>query len=258
MPLAGNRSVTAQEELAPAYEDPLVSYQASEYANAGEPWPTFAGYLKTGPIIPLSDSFFAEGARVGFGFSGGFRERLLPELGPYFFDLGGSFMSAAGRDSSRLVSGTIANTGGGNATRLPAFQNITLQGLRRVSLNTAVGAYYHAMHDQRNDFLFSLRCGGRLGHVNGRFERVPTPELVAQQTSRGAGNFILLPEYGQTDTFLGIFGGIESVFHWQEFFGGDLSLLVDAEIGSDWIELEDLIDDSLPTASIMFGLTVRR
>jgi hypothetical protein len=98
--------------------------------------------------------------------------------------------------------------------------------------------------------LFSWRFGSRLGHANADYERVAAD-------SNPAGT-VPVRTFADADDFLGLFGGVEWVLRKREFLGGDMSFVVDAEVANEWIELEGLQNDVLPTASVLFGVTLRR
>lgn len=232
------------------YVDEVQAVLDPELSKSLGRWPNFASYIKAGPSFSLGDGFFGDDGRVGFALIGGVREHLFPNSGPWFLDFGGAFVTNGGRDETRTISGVEFQGNNLPPLQTPNAFESTLRELRRASLHTAIGFYYQPIKEVNYDLLFSLRFGGRLGHAKGVFDRV-------RLDSTGP-NVVPNKEFADNDTFYGLFVGLESVLARQEFFGGDLNLIIDAEVANDWIELGSLKKAGLPTASVLFGLTLRR
>lgn len=145
--------------------------------------------------------------------------------------------------------------------------NSTLKELRRGSIHSAIGFYYQPISDEDINLLFSFRVGGRLGHAKGISERALTDESQTRVDDLLEANANLTPDqlsfqafdvFSDTDTYLGVFAGIESILARQEFFGGDLTFTLDVEVANDFINLRGLKRAGLPTANILFGIVARR
>ena len=216
-------------------------------------FPTHATYLKAGTAFALGDGFFENDSRVGFALEGGWREFLLPEgTTPYFLDVGGSLITMAGRGETRVINGESDPIIGGAppTPQIGAFES-TLTDLRRVAAHAALGYYFQPIEPEYYQLLFTLRFGGRWGHVSGLYERVQIRDDVPNDTRP-------TKDVASNDTFGGIFLSLEMALVKQEFFGGDIAVITDFNVVNDWIDLVGLQDDGFPTASVMFGVTMRR
>jgi hypothetical protein len=228
------------------------SYHAnikSEIESGIGQWPTYATYFKAGPSFGLG-GYFNNDRRVGFSLQGGIRESF-GHCSPWFFDFGGSFQTIGGRDLTTVIDGVIPNNQGGIPdTPVPDAFTSTLRELRRASIQTSIGYYFQPLSGRTYEMLFSWRFGSRWGHAKADFERIPA--------DTNAAGTVPVRSFADTDDFLGIFGGVEWVLTKREFLGGDISFVVDAEVANEWIELEGLQNGVLPTASVLFGVTLRR
>lgn len=221
----------------------------SEVSSGIGQWPTIGTYFKAGPSFGLG-GYFADDSRVGFSMQGGLRESF-GGCNPWFFDFGGSFQTLGGRDLTTAIDGVIpSNQGGIPDTPVTDAFTSTLRELRRASIQTSIGYYFQPLSGRTYEMLFSWRFGSRLGHAKADFERI-----AADTNPLGTEP---VKSFADSDDFLGLFGGVEWVLSKREFLGGDMSFIVDAEIANEWIELDGLQDDVLPTASVLFGVTLRR
>ncbi|MCA9216696.1 MAG: hypothetical protein KDB27_26685 [Planctomycetales bacterium] len=221
----------------------------SEVESGIGQWPTFATYLKAGPSFGFG-GFFKGDRRVGFALQGGVREGF-GSCSPWFFDLGGSFQTSGGRGIQAVSDGFVSNSQLGIPnTPVPDALTSTLREIRRGSIQTAIGYYLQPLSGPTYEMLFSLRFGSRLGHAKADFDRVVNPD-------NQPGTELLKP-FADSDDFLGLFAGVEWVLSKHEFLGGDMSFVVDGEVANEWLEFDGLKKDSLPTAAVLFGLTVRR
>ena len=213
-------------------------------------WPTYATYFKAGPSFGFG-GYFGDDRRVGFALQGGVREGF-GGCSPWFFDLGGSFQTIGGRDLPTTSDGFVPSVQPGVIpdTVVTDAMTSTLREIRRASIQTAIGYYFQPMSGPTYEMLFSWRFGSRLGHAKADFERVIND-------ANPAGTELIKP-FADADDFLGLFGGVEWVLKKREFLGGDMSFVVDAEVANEWIEFDGLAKDALPTASVLFGLTLRR
>ncbi len=223
---------------------------ATEVESGIGQWPTFGTYLKAGPSFGFG-GYFDGDRRVGFAFQGGLREGF-GDCSPWFFDLGGSFQTIGGRGLTATSDGFVPSSQPGiipDTTVTDALTS-TLREIRRASIQTAIGYYFQPLSGPTYEMLFSWRFGSRLGHAKADFERVVSD-------ANPAGTELNKP-FADADDFLGIFGGVEWVLTKREFLGGDMSFVVDAEVANEWVEFDGFADDVLPTASVLFGLNLRR
>ena len=213
-------------------------------------WPTFATYFKAGPSFGFG-GYFGDDRRVGFALQGGVREGF-GDCSPWFFDFGGSFQTIGGRDLTTTSDGFVPSVQPGVIPDTPVTDAMTstLREIRRASIQTAIGYYFQPLSGPTYEMLFSWRFGSRLGHAKADFERVVND-------ANPAGTELVKP-FADADDFLGLFGGVEWVLKKREFLGGDMSFVVDAEVANEWIEFDGLTKDVLPTASVLFGMTIRR
>ena len=220
------------------------------------PLPRFSYYLKSGPSLTMGDSFFGSDAKGGWQISGGIREPLLPNKQGVFYDFGGSYLAAYGEGDTITVDGSVFNSPAEVAT-------LTLRQISRAGVHSSIGWYLHDNAKPTADggiirSLSSFRIGGRLSHMHGHFRELPT-----QAAENAGGLESSLVERTEiingNDTSWGGFLGFEYLFSRpMHNRGGTLSFLVDAELANDWVELSGFQKGRLPTASVLFGLSINR
>ncbi|MBA3481892.1 MAG: hypothetical protein H0T51_08765 [Pirellulales bacterium] len=293
--LSGNIAApsAAEQELlgtAPASSllvDPAVQPAQAIYGAGGGSAPNdlmptrpvnwIAGpYLRSGVNFVLGEDIFDAAQKTGWGISGGYRQPLGPELGGdrFFFDLGGSYQSTSGRATPVLFDGlqttTITNTSTNPptvvstsfATRNDAFAT-TLEDVRRGSAHAALGWFWGPGLDDRSadtQLRFASRIGGRVGHARGGYE---DERLIFAPPDVVNGNFTTHVEidevyYKKTDTYGGLFVGTEAILLQRQTEFGHFQWTVDGEFANDWINIGDIWDGSLGTASVMMGFMLSR
>ena len=228
--------------------DPMVSPRWS--------LPRFAYYLKSGPSFTTGDSFFGGEGKVGWQISGGIREPLLPNKQGVFYDLGASYLAAYGEGDTISVSGFIVGVPAEVAT-------LTLRQISRAGLHSSIGWYLHDKAKPAADggvirSLSSFRIGSRLSHMHGHFRELPTE--AAQNAGGLQSPLVERTEIiNGNDTSWGAFLGIEYLFSRPMYNrGGTLSFVVDGEFANDWVDLANFQKGRLPTASVLFGLSISR
>ena len=224
-------------------------------------FPSFGWQFKSGPAFTLGDGFFAEKRRVGYQIAFGIREPFLPNDRRFFFDFGGSYLSAYGQERPVTVEGSIEGGVLGRRT-LEDFLDLSLSELSRASGQVAFGWYFDVVDCDVCRSRFAARVGGRVSHVRGHFDEIPTADLRDEiNNSIAAGeNFVLekdLP-FKMTDTSPGIFGGIEFAIDRRVSRGVNVSFLVDGEFANDFVNFRGFSKQGLPTASLLLGINVSR
>ena len=217
-------------------------------------------YLRGGVNFVLSDDIFDVEQETGYGISGGFRQPLGPEIGGdrWFFDLGGSYQDSYGEATPINVGGRRITTVAGVVVQdivIPNAFAVTLEELRRGSLHTSLGWYWGPPLDNRSDdpqLRFATRLGGRVGHVRGGYQN----DLIIAPP---AANQTIDPVYYQkTDTYGGLFVGTEAILLSRQFSFGHFQWTVDGEFANDWINIGNIWDGNLGTASVMMGFMLSR
>jgi hypothetical protein len=178
-----------------------------------------------------------------------------------FLDFGGSYLSAYGRGDPLTIGGFITR-GAGTPQRVNEFMDLTLEEISRAGVHAAVGWFYEVSPTPDESRLMTMRVGGRLSHIHGHFREDASDALQALiDTAVAAGQTISLandPAISKTDTAPGIFLGLE-LDHTRYLTGGaTVSLLVDGEFASDWIDLRNYADSAMVTATLMFGISLSR
>jgi hypothetical protein len=217
-------------------------------------------YLKAGPTLPFDEGMFAGGADGGWMITGGVRQRLGPELANshFFFEMGGSYMSARG-DLVQITPGEVVLSNGTTSIPFDEFASTRLTEVRRGGAHMAVGWILGsplAPASSMDRGIFAVRFGGRLSHVRGEFEDtiLPDPQMeltdnLGSTAKRG---------YGQTDTVGGLYLGMEMLLIQRDVSLGDLRLTIDTELAHDWIDFKNFEDAGLGTASILCGFSIAR
>lgn len=217
-------------------------------------------YLRGGVNFVLGEDLFDVDQKAGYGISGGFRQALGPEIGGdrMFFDLGGSYQDAYGEATPVNVGGRRITTVAGVVVQdvvVPDAFATTLEELRRASVHASIGWYWGSPVDNRGDdpqLRFATRLGGRVGHVRGGY----TDALIIAPP---AANQTIDPVYYQkTDTYGGLFVGTEAILLQRQFTFGHFQWTVDGEFANDWINIGNIWDGSLGTASVMTGFMLSR
>jgi hypothetical protein len=221
-------------------------------------------YLRGGVNFVIGEGIFDQQQDVGYGISGGYRQPLGPEIGGdrFFFDLGGSFQNSYGKATPVFIPGQEITRFNGtviDAEVLPTAFRSTLEELRRGSLHAALGWFWGPGLDNRGadpQMRFATRLGGRIGHARGGFKEeqlifppMPTPTTVVT---------IDRMFYKKTDTYGGLFVGTEAILLQRDFSFGQFQWTVDGEFANDWINIGNVWDGSLGTASVMMGFMLSR
>ncbi len=258
---------------------PAVSYGGdADFETSGPPlvrpvnWIS-GPYLRGGVNFVIGEGIFDAQQDVGYGISGGFRQPLGPEIGGdrFFFDLGGSYQSSYGK-ATPVTFGSKTTTAQNVLTPsvpplidfdlLPAFQT-TLEELRRGSVHAALGWFWGPGMDNRGwdtQLRFATRVGGRVGHARGGFTE---EQLIFPEPPDLTGN-ILTTEviertyYNKTDTYGGLFVGTEAILLQRQYSFGQFQWTLDGELANDWINIGNVWDGSLGTASVMMGFMLSR
>jgi hypothetical protein len=233
-------------------------------------------YLRGGVNFVIGEDIFDVSQETGYGISGGIRQALGPELGGdrFFFDLGGSYQSSSGRATPVVINGlrttTTTTTNPPNppsvstafATQANAFTT-TLEDMRRGSAHAAIGWFWGPGVDDRDldtQLRFATRIGGRVGHARGGFDE---DRLVFAPPDVVIGNTTIHVDidpafYKKTDTYGGLFIGTEAILLQRQTQFGIFQWTVDGEFANDWINIGDVWDGSLGTASVMMGFMLSR
>jgi hypothetical protein len=223
-------------------------------------------YLRSGVNFVLGGDVFDVKQETGWGISGGFRQPLGPELASdrFFFDLGGSFQNSYGEATPITVNGRLTTTP--NNPNIPPFvstavdaYSVTLEELRRASVHAALGWYWGPLTDNRNmdpQVRIATRVGGRVGHVRGGYHEalIIAPPVPPAGTTVDIDPFY----YQKTDTYGGLFVGTEAILLNRQTQFGHFQWTVDGEFANDWINIGEIWDGSLGTASVMMGFMLSR
>jgi hypothetical protein len=231
-------------------------------------------YLRGGVNFVIGEGIFDEQQDVGYGISGGFRQPLGPEIGGdrFFLDLGGSFQNSYGkapRLTESLETTTTQNILVPSATptvvseRISAAFLTTLEEMRRGSLHAALGWFWGPGLDNRSadpQLGFASRVGGRVGHARGGFSE---EQLIFPDPPNLNGNFLTTQTvertyYNKTDTYGGLFVGTEAILLQRQYSFGHVQWTVDGEFANDWINIGNVWEGSLGTASVMMGFMLSR
>jgi hypothetical protein len=217
-------------------------------------------YVRGGVNFVLGEGIFDAKQEAGYAISGGYRQPFGPELAGdrFFFDLGGSYKDSYGEttpinfDSRRLttISGVVIQD-----IFVPNAFAVTLEEMRQAGAHTALGWYWGEPLDNRGadpQVRVATRIGGRLGHARGIFRE----DLLAPPP--GPNQSYIRPFYQQTDTYGGLFIGTEAILLNRQTSYGLFQWTVDGEFANDWINLGDIWDGSLGTASVMMGFMLSR
>lgn len=260
---------------------PMSAYAAeSGFAEEGVPavrpvnWIS-GPYLRGGVNFVLDDNIFDVDQGTGYGISGGWRQPLGPEIGGdrFFLDLGGSYQEAIGEASPVLIDGLQTGTtvdvtdpddvgAQSFSIQTNAFQT-TLEELRRGSLHAALGWFWGPGLDNRScdpQLRFATRIGGRVGHARGGYaEQRLLPPSAPTQVGNFRTTFENRPVYYQkTDTYGGLFVATEAILLQRQYSFGHFQWTVDGEFANDWINIGNVWDGSLGTASVMMGFMLSR
>lgn len=217
-------------------------------------------YLRGGVNFVLGDSLFDAEQETGYGISGGWRQPLGPEIGGdrFFFDLGGSYQESAGAASPVSIGGREILTLAGvvlSDTIVPNAFATSLEEVRRGSLHAAIGWFWGAGIDNASmdpQIRIATRFGGRVGHARGGF----TDALIVAPP--GPNETIDPVYYNKTDTYGGLFVGTEAILLQRQYSFGHFQWTVDGEFANDWINIGNVWEGSLGTASVMMGFMLSR
>ncbi len=217
-------------------------------------------YLRSGVNFVLGDDLFDVDQKTGYGISGGFRQPLGPEIGGdrFFFDLGGSYQDAYGEATPVNFGGRQITSIGGVVVGdiiVPNAFAATLEEARRGSLHAALGWYWGAPLDSRRadpQLRFATRIGGRVGHLRGGYQEAL---IIAPP----AANQTIDPVfYQKTDTYGGLYAGTEAILLKRDLTFGHFQWTVDAEFANDWVNIGNIWEGNLGTASVMLGFMLSR
>ncbi len=246
----------------------LLAFPLAAIAPATAQTPSV--FVRSGPVLSTDEGFFND-TDVGWSIQGGTRQPIArpSQAGYLFLDLGGSFLAINGDDDPILTPGNvnIISAGAVQIVHLNDLFSTRLRQLRRASVDVAVG--WHHNPPRRNGVTgsllqFTVRGGGRFGHMHGKFTSEATPSLNAVLAGLQAGETaIITSDFSKNDTFGGLFGGAGVAVKTRRVctraLGAlDVSWGIDAEFSFDWIDFKNFEDDGLGTAAILLNWSVSR
>lgn len=217
-------------------------------------------YLRAGVNFVIGEDIFDVSQETGYGITGGVRQALGPELGGdrFFFDLGGSYQDAYGEATPITIGGRRITTVAGIVIQdivVPNAFSVTLEEVRRASAHGAIGWYWGEPLDNRGadpQVRVATRIGGRVGHARGGYhEALIVAPPNANQTYDPT-------YYAKTDTYGGVFIATEAILLNRQTSFGLFQWTVDGEFANDWINIGEIWDGSLGTASVMMGFMLSR